>query len=307
MPYFPSANILFLHVPKTGGTSIEKYFSKKMNIPLNIHSLYYRYTVNLQNELDVLRKTWRHKVNLLFDAEIKNIYKRYKHKEQKIRISQIKSNIKEHMNNLKYSIPEFQQFQKLRAIKYKAHSLHHFTASELESNKDIFLRNKSLLNNDIKIYVSVRNPYERLISELFFIRAIHAKSTKKEVYQKIKIFLESSNTFDNHKIPQYKFVVDEKDELFPNICIIKTEQLEKDMKKYGFHDFRSSYKHLHNKRYDNKKYYNLLNEDSIELINNYYKKDFEIFDYKMLQNNNEILEEESKETMTLSNDDESVV
>lgn len=31
-----------------------------------------------------------------------------------------------------------------------------------------------------------------------------------------------------------------------------------------------------------KKYMDFLNEKSIHLINNYYKKDFEFFDYKML-------------------------
>jgi hypothetical protein len=297
MPFFPSTNVLFLHVPKTGGTSIENYFSKKWNTPLNIHSLYYRCTSNIQNEIDVLRKIWRHKVNVLFDAEIKNIYKKYKHKEQKTRISQIKSNIKEYMNGLKYSIPEFQQFKKLRIIRDKRHSLHHFTALELDTYKNVFLYNKSLLDS-AKIYVSVRNPYERIISELFFIRVIHAKSTKKDVYEKIKNYLESKSDFDNHKIPQYKYIVNENEELYPNIFIIKTEQLEQDMKKYGFDDFLSSYKHLHNKKYNNKKYYDLLNEDSIALINDYYKKDFEIFNYKMLQETNNDNTEELKDDLT---------
>ena len=42
MPYFRinDVNLLFIHVPKTGGTSLEKYFSSKFNIPLNEKSLY---------------------------------------------------------------------------------------------------------------------------------------------------------------------------------------------------------------------------------------------------------------------------
>lgn len=44
MPYFfdknKDINILFIHIPKTGGSSVENYFSKKFGIPLNNNSLY---------------------------------------------------------------------------------------------------------------------------------------------------------------------------------------------------------------------------------------------------------------------------
>jgi len=42
MPYFKNenVNILFIHIPKTGGTSVCDYFSKKFNIPLNNSSLH---------------------------------------------------------------------------------------------------------------------------------------------------------------------------------------------------------------------------------------------------------------------------
>jgi hypothetical protein len=41
MPYFKNnkINLLFIHIPKTGGSSLEKYFSVKFNIPLNKKSL----------------------------------------------------------------------------------------------------------------------------------------------------------------------------------------------------------------------------------------------------------------------------
>jgi hypothetical protein len=40
MPYFKNENInlLFIHIPKTGGTSVEQYFSKKYNVELNYKS-----------------------------------------------------------------------------------------------------------------------------------------------------------------------------------------------------------------------------------------------------------------------------
>ena len=42
MPYFKNddINVLFIHIPKTGGTSLELYFSSKFNIVLNNKSLY---------------------------------------------------------------------------------------------------------------------------------------------------------------------------------------------------------------------------------------------------------------------------
>jgi len=43
MPYFKNKdiNLLFIHVPKTGGSSLETYFSSKFNIPLNNKSLFH--------------------------------------------------------------------------------------------------------------------------------------------------------------------------------------------------------------------------------------------------------------------------
>lgn len=43
MPYFKNddVNILFIHIPKTGGSSIEHYFSNKFNVLLNQKSLFW--------------------------------------------------------------------------------------------------------------------------------------------------------------------------------------------------------------------------------------------------------------------------
>lgn len=42
MPYFKNddINLLFIHIPKTGGSSLELYFNVKFNIPLNNDCLY---------------------------------------------------------------------------------------------------------------------------------------------------------------------------------------------------------------------------------------------------------------------------
>jgi hypothetical protein len=43
MPYFKNdkANILFIHIPKTGGTAVESYLSRRYNIKLNMARLFY--------------------------------------------------------------------------------------------------------------------------------------------------------------------------------------------------------------------------------------------------------------------------
>ena len=42
MPYFHNkdVNLLFIHIPKTGGSSLETYFSKKFNMHLNDSTLF---------------------------------------------------------------------------------------------------------------------------------------------------------------------------------------------------------------------------------------------------------------------------
>jgi hypothetical protein len=40
--------------------------------------------------------------------------------------------------------------------------------------------------------------------------------------------------FDNHNIPQYKFVTDDDGELVKDIVILRTEILNEDANKYGF-------------------------------------------------------------------------
>ena len=78
---------------------------------------------------------------------------------------------------------------------------------------------------------------------------------------------------DNHTCPQYKFLTDEKGELYPNITILRTETLTQDMKNYGYKDF--------NGKSSSTTYDKYLNADSIQLINETYKLDFEMFGYKM--------------------------
>ena len=97
MPYFKNnnLNLLFIHIPKTGGTSLEKYLSQKHNIPLDSKSLY---------------------------SDLKN--------------------------------------------GYNSVSLQHQTYHSLLKKKTQF----GIDFNNIKIISIVRNPYERIVSDLFFYK-----------------------------------------------------------------------------------------------------------------------------------------
>ena len=106
-------------------------------------------------------------------------------------------------------------------------------------------------------------------------------SSKEEVYNTIiKRYLNES--VDNHTIPQYLFVTDENKQLIPNIKILHTETLYKDMHTLGHKDF--NLKENKNKINTNtNNYYNYLNNDSIKIINEFYDYDFTLFNYKKLE------------------------
>jgi hypothetical protein len=97
----------------------------------------------------------------------------------------------------------------------------------------------------------------------------------------LKHYLESNNQYDNHKTPQYKFAINENEKLIDNLKIVKTETLNNDMKELGCNGFDKAKRRLKNLHHQSS-YMNFLNKESITLINEYYKKDFIYFDYKML-------------------------
>jgi hypothetical protein len=93
------------------------------------------------------------------------------------------------------------------------------------------------------------------------------------------IFLVNNNTFDNHNLPQYIFIIDENNNVINNLKIIKTETLTDDLKNVGFDDFHF-FVNSDNINKDYSKYYN---SDSIKLVNEYYEKDFFYFGYEMIK------------------------
>ena len=213
MPYFKkdTVNILHIHIPKTGGSSIETYFQTIYNIPLNNKSLYL----------------------FLNDGE------------------KIKHNLQ--INS----------------------SLQHISYLTMLKYKDYFKIN---FENLVMITV-VRNPYERLVSGLFFRLMIHKNSTQEDVFRETKRFLSSNNSsVDNHNVPQYRFLIDETGEIDANIKILRTETLTEDMHALGYTDFNQRL-NVNKSKTD---YYGYLNDESIQLINEFYDEDFKRFNYPKL-------------------------
>jgi uncharacterized protein YlzI (FlbEa/FlbD family) len=149
-------------------------------------------------------------------------------------------------------------------------SLQHITYKTIDTNKEFFKIDMS----NIEIITIVRNPYNRIISDLFWHKKITINSTTEEVYHKIQKYLRDE-TLDNHNIPQYLFVTDEKMQLIPNIKILYSETLSSDMHKLGYVDF--DVKINDNKNKPN--YFHYLNPSSIQLINEFYDYDFKLFNY----------------------------
>lgn len=206
MPYFKNnkINLLFIHIPKTGGSSLEKYFNVKFNIPLN-------------------------KKSLMSTEDIR----------------------------------EFSDKPEINS------SLQHLTYNTIIKYKDFF----KIDMENIKIITIVRNPYDKIMSDLFYLKKIDINSTKEEVYKNLQIYLKEN--YDNHITPQYKFITNDEEKLIDNIIILHTETLNDDMSKLGYKDFNIKM-NMNPNAVDYDKY---LNEESIKLINEIYKKDFKILNY----------------------------
>ena len=215
MPYFKNAgvNVLFVHIPKTGGTSIERYFSRKFNIPLNSNSLYGK-----------LNDTTKLKNNVAIRS-----------------------------------------------------SLQHITYKQMVKYNKVF----NIDFDKIKIIAIVRNPYERIVSDLFFWHKITINSSKEEVFHKIIKYL-ASTSLDNHNMPQHNFLRDANKNIVANIQLLKTENLTTDMIGLGFTDFNR----IDNNNPRKVNYYNYLNYKSIKIINQFYHLDFKLFNYNKIRQNN---------------------
>jgi len=156
-------------------------------------------------------------------------------------------------------------------IPYKGKYPQHYTYLEALAKKDEL--NISITDNT-KILTIVRNPYDRFISALIYNGKVTDNTPTQDMYDIIATIFKCK-IIPVHFLPQYKFIVNNDDSLIENIKILKTESLEKDMHLNGWKDFNVyTNKGKYRPRYDK-----ILDNRSIELVREFYKKDFEIFNY----------------------------
>jgi hypothetical protein len=203
MPYYKNKNILFIHIPKTGGTSIE--FCLKKN---DKETLFSDKTNSILPEKELRLKSLQHQT-------YQTIYK----------------------------------YKKLLKIPF---------------------------DDNMRIISIVRNPYTRLVSDLFWNNLITENTKKEKVTKIIKNYIVNNN-LDNHNIPQYNFLVDENDILIENIKIFKMENLNEEFNNYLGYKLKK-----YNKNKLKINYFKYLNKNSINIINDFYSKDFELFNYEKL-------------------------
>jgi len=224
MPYFntDAANILLVHIPKTGGTSLETYFSRKYSLPLN--------------------------ESVLFSSKPS-------------------------------MIPEF-----------KNRYIQHLCLSEYEGHKDIL----HVDFDSLTIYAITRNPYDRMISALLYERKITLSSDSDAVYSALYDKLTALNISNRetqlrhygHYVPQWLFICDASGTIDPRVIVMETDTLSADMISHGFTDFKS---HNNGNLTRRTAYRQMLNDPSIRLINQYYERDFTLFKYPMLAENEQPL------------------
>ena len=204
MPFFQEAKVLLIHIPKTGGSSIEDYFLEKTHERCTFHTLLSR--------------------------------------SDKVRI-----------NN---------------------HTPQHCTFQELYDKKEYL----ELDIDNIMIIAAVRNPYHRIISDMFFFHILELTDTPDIVERKMKEFLQSSNSYDNHKRKQIDYVT-LNGSIYDKIKILKTESLKLDMEKIGFSDFNVISNTTHRDRIDYMEYFN---RSTLDLVNSQYSEDFDNFGYNKI-------------------------
>jgi hypothetical protein len=135
-----------------------------------------------------------------------------------------------------------------------------------------------------RTFCIVRNPYNKVYSAWNYLRSrykygnvnefIKNKLNESFIYG-LEIIKDDARV---HYRPQYTFVYDGSDEKYVNF-IIKYEQMNEDIKELNSRFNLNIPEFGVNTDRD---YIKFLNNESIEKINKLYKKDFKLFNYKML-------------------------
>jgi len=160
--------------------------------------------------------------------------------------------------------------------KFGSYNIHlqHATCIQIKE-----LISKTKYDNYFKFAI-VRNPYDRCVSQYFYIKKWN-KTVQKLNFKEFIKYLELQNKNKNvfcHYMPQYKFIYQNNKLLVDYIG--KFEKLDQKWtiitKKLGFT------KSLPKINTTNHNFYmDYYDRETLDLVNNLFKKDFELFDYQM--------------------------
>jgi len=249
-------DILFIHIPKTGGTSLEKYFSKLYNVPLTRKTLY---------GSPIFRRKTIHGNRFNGNRFNGNRFNGNRFNGNRFNGNRFNDNIKQTSVEVKQD-PEY-----ILNV-----SLQHFNYQQIWDYK----HELGVTFDNLKIITIVRNPYNKIISGLFYTKLINENTSQIDTFIAIKKYIEMKD-IDNHNKPQYTFLIFNGNLIDCIIC--KTETLSEDLAKHGFPNFNiheNENKKIKQSYNSAKQSYNsFLNKESIELINSYYDLDFTYFGY----------------------------
>ena len=149
--------------------------------------------------------------------------------------------------------------------------LQHLTALEIRNLVDDY--------NDYFKFAFVRNPWDRLVSSVFFnssFRNIIKKELSKDEFAKrVKMELKRKRS---HFIPQFNFLCDDNGEIIVDF-IGRYENLDEDFNKVC--EINGLNLQLpHRMKTNHKKYTEYYNKDTEQLVADVYAKDIEYFNYK---------------------------
>ena len=248
-------NLLFIHIPRTGGSSIEKMLLlDDDNLEHNITSDFFEKIVDTIMYNDTHFSKW-------FVGSMRN----------------------QHFRRfvMGYNFAENDFSIKLHGIRNKKF-LNHLTYLDLYRKPKMYLKNKKKISDFVKFCV-VRNPYDRMISmyhfmgnRLTFSEFIQWVSEELDNYYKFKIepFIVI--------LPQWEFVINENgvngmDE------VLRFEKLSTDLdlfkKKYNLSQ-KMILPHINSRKRDSQNVNTYYTQELSDIVYHMYKRDFKMFGYK---------------------------
>lgn len=238
-------NLLFFHIPKAGGSSIEKFLLGK-------HSrmdFVIRFIFRESKFSNWLVGSMRHKIWRFFIFWICSLF-----------------------------LCDWKNLWGISRTKV----LHHLTYLDIFRREKFYLQNKTL--RDYKKFCIVRNPYDRLISAYHFLgHGLTFEKFIHWVYQELDNYYRYREDPFIVILPQWEFVIDENGKNGMDHTL-RFESLKKDFrrlqKQYDLPQIKLP--HINKRKRLNKNIKTYFNRELADMVYHMYKWDFKMFGYKKL-------------------------